>query len=205
MTTTTETVHPDHHRSALCAIHADTLHQAEEWLGLGDAFITTSGELAVRVAGAGSRELREALHPDHLEPGVLRRQLIDLAARLRSLPVPSRAADLTTWLATPDKPTCERLAPLTDKRMNDDPRVQLIRQLAAKGPEDLCAPGTLRQVLSIVDIERMPEEDASMLLEVTLGLLPEAQLGEVAARAQAELDKLDRDVEQATAGQEAWF
>lgn len=210
MTTKTTTVHPDHYRAAIHAAHAETLRGAIDWLELGDAFISTTGELVVRAAGAGSLELREELHPDHLEPGALRRQLIALAGRLRSLPAttaaddddginaalwldypePSfRAADMTNWLACIDKPTAERLAPQVDARMND-PRVQLIRRLAAKGPEDLCAPGTLRQVLSIVDIERIPEEDASMLLEAMLGLLPESQLGEVAVRAQAELDKL---------------
>jgi hypothetical protein len=75
MTTETAYVHPDHHRAAIRAAHENTLHQAELWLGFGEAFISTTDELVVRGAGAGSRELREPL-----------RQLIDLADRLRSQP-----------------------------------------------------------------------------------------------------------------------
>lgn len=93
---------------------------------------------------------------------------------------------MTTWLA-------EQVAPQVDAHMND-PRVQLIRRLAAKGPEDLCAPGTLRQVLSVVDIEAMPEEDRMMLLDVLLALMPESQLAAVAARAEAELGRIDAAV-----------
>lgn len=81
MTTATTYVHPDHHRAAIRAAHAETLRAAIDWLDLSDAFISTTDELVVCSADRG-RELREPLHPDHLEPGVLRRQLIDLARRL---------------------------------------------------------------------------------------------------------------------------
>lgn len=103
----------------------------------------------------------------------------------------TRAADLTMWLGTIDRRAAELLAPQIDERMNN-PRVIAIRQLAAKEPEDLYTPGTMRGVLSAVDIDDgWPEEDRAMYIDVLCSLLPEHQLDAIATRAKAELDKID--------------
>jgi len=75
-------------------VHRETLRQAVEWLGIGDAFIADNGDLVVRLSGAGDAEVREPLHPDHLDPGVLRLQLTALAYEVASLPTKT---DVLPW------------------------------------------------------------------------------------------------------------
>jgi autotransporter translocation and assembly factor TamB len=195
----TTTIHPDHHIAAVRAAHAAELAEAVKWL-LDDAFIDGTGALVVRGDG---EELREDLAADHLEPDAFRRQLIALVDRL-----PLTGAYHRVEKRRLDHSLLNDLALHRLVKRENDPRVQLVEQLAAKEPEDGYTPGALQQALGAADLDQWDRDDLELFLMVILGLAPERQLDAIAARAKAELDKLaefDRGVEQATAGREAAF